>query len=280
MMNKLSQKPGPIGIFDSGYGGLTILEHIRKQLPEYDYIYLGDNARAPYGNRSFEVVYQFTLQAVEKLFEMGCHLVVLACNTASAKALRTIQQKDLEQIDPNRRVLGIIRPTVEAISQKTNTKHIGVLGTSGTIQSKTYDIEISKLEPDIKTVGQACPLWVPLIENNEHTNEGAKFFIKKYIDELTQKDPLIDAIILGCTHYPLMKNEIEKYLPNHIELIPQGEYVASSLKDYLYRHPEMENKCTKNGECKYYTTESTEKFSEAIKLFLNQEVEVKHIILQ
>ncbi|MGL4992815.1 MAG: glutamate racemase [Bacteroidales bacterium] len=279
-MKKLPHKPGPIGIFDSGYGGLTILEHIRKQLPEYDYIYLGDNARAPYGNRSFEVVYQFTLQAVEKLFEMGCHLVILACNTASAKALRSIQQKDLEHIDPQRRVLGIIRPTVEAITQRTQTRHVGVLGTSGTIQSKTYDIEISKLYPDINIVGQACPLWVPLIENNEHTNDGATFFIKKYIGEIINKDPLIDAIILGCTHYPLMKKQIETYLPNNIELIPQGEYVASSLVEYLARHPEMESKCTKEGSCRYYTTESPEKFSEAVKLFLNQEVEVEHIILQ
>lgn len=278
-MKKLPHLPGPIGIFDSGYGGLTILEHIRKQLPQYDYLYLGDNARAPYGNRSFEIVYEFTLQAVERLFEMGCHLVILACNTASAKALRTIQQQNLQQLDPNRRVLGIIRPTVEIIGEKTYTRHIGVLGTSGTIQSHTYEIELHKLQPDIHVVGQPCPLWVPLVENNEFSGEGADYFVQKYLHELLEKDPLIDTIILGCTHYPLLQPKIEQYLPPSIQLLPQGEYVAESLAAYLHRHPEMEVRCTKEGSCRYLTTESTEKFSEAVKLFLNEEVDVEHIIL-
>ena len=236
-MTKIS---GPIGIFDSGYGGLTILEQIRKELPGYDYLYLGDNARTPYGTRSFEVVYRFTLQCVEYLFGQGCQLVILACNTASAKALRTIQQNDLANIDPNRRVLGVIRPTVEEVGKLTKTKHIGLLATSGTVLSDSYPLEIHKIDPDIVVSSEACPLWVPLIENNEHQNEGADYFVKKYIRNLLNQDSQIDSVILGCTHYPLLCNKIARELPEGVKIISQGEIVAGSLADYLQRHPEME----------------------------------------
>lgn len=278
-MKQLSTKAGPIGIFDSGYGGLTIFEYIRKELPQYDYIYLGDNARAPYGSRSFEIVYEFTLQAVTKLFEMGCQLVILACNTASAKALRSIQQNDLQNLDPSRRVLGIIRPTAEIIDELTTSKHVGILGTAGTIQSKTYEMEIAKLFPHIIASGQSCPMWVPLVENNEYNDAGADFFVKKYIDSLLLKDSSIDSIILGCTHYPLLYNKIREYTPEHIKIIPQGTYVASSLKDYLQRHPEIDLKCTKNGVSKFFTTESHEKFQEIGSMFLNQQIEVEQITI-
>ena len=226
MKQHLSHTPGPIGVFDSGYGGLTILNKIREALPEYDYIYLGDNARTPYGTRSFEIVYEFTLQAVNKLFEMGCHLVILACNTASAKALRSIQMNDLPGIDPERRVLGVIRPTVECIGDITQSRHIGVLATAGTIKSESYPLEIHKLFPDIQVSGIACPMWVPLVENNESQNEGADYFIRKYIDQLLSKDPEIDTMILGCTHYPILLPKIQKYTPKHIRIVAQGEYVA------------------------------------------------------
>ncbi|MGL5317359.1 MAG: glutamate racemase [Bacteroidales bacterium] len=278
-MIKLSKEAGPIGIFDSGYGGLTVFEYIRKELPEYDYIYLGDNARAPYGNRSFEIVYEFTLQAVIKLFEMGCQLVILACNTASAKALRSIQQNNLMELDPDRRVLGIIRPTVEVLNQLTQTKHIGILGTAGTIQSQTYELEIHKLSPELHVTGQACPMWVPLVENNEYLNEGADFFVKKYIDEILAKDPQIDTLVLGCTHYPLLYKKIRQYAPEQIQVIPQGAYVAKSLKDYLQRHPEMEERCKKNGMSTFYTTESSEKFAEIGSVFLNESIQVKQITI-
>ncbi|MCS3171880.1 glutamate racemase [Bacteroides thetaiotaomicron] len=280
MKQHLSHTPGPIGVFDSGYGGLTILNKIREALPEYDYVYLGDNARTPYGTRSFEIVYEFTLQAVNKLFEMGCHLVILACNTASAKALRKIQMNDLPGIDPERRVLGVIRPTVECIGGITQSRHIGVLATAGTIKSESYPLEIHKLFPDIQVSGMACPMWVPLVENNESQNEGADYFIRKYIDQSLSKDPEIDTMILGCTHYPILLPKIQEYTPKHIRIVAQGEYVAESLKDYLSRHPEMNAKCTQNGNCLFYTTEAEEKFVESASSFLNQQIDVRRISLE
>ena len=280
MKQHLSHTPGPIGVFDSGYGGLTILDKIREVLPEYDYIYLGDNARAPYGTRSFEVVYEFTRQAVNKLFDMGCHLVILACNTASAKALRSIQMNDLPQIDPARRVLGVIRPTVECVGEISKNQHIGVLATAGTIKSESYPLEIHKLFPEIQVSVTACPMWVSLVENNESQDEGADYFIRKYIDQLLSKDPQIDTVILGCTHFPILLPKIRQYIPDHISVITQGEYVAESLKDYLKRHPEMDAKCTKNGNCQFYTTEAEEKFSESASTFLKQQISVKHITLE
>lgn len=280
MKQELSQKPGAIGVFDSGYGGLTILSKIREALPEYDYIYLGDNARAPYGTRSFEIVYEFTLQAVHKLFELGCHLVILACNTASAKALRNIQINDLPGLDPNRRVLGVIRPTVECIGDITQTRHVGVLATAGTIKSESYPLEIRKLFPDIEVSGEACPMWVSLVENNEARNEGADYFIQKYINNLLRKDRQIDTVILGCTHYPLLLPKIRMFIPDTIRIVAQGEYVAGSLKDYLYRHPEMDRKCTRGGKCSFYTTEAEEKFTESASTFLNREISVQHIALE
>lgn len=276
----LPTSAGPIGVFDSGYGGLTILSKIREQLPQYDFIYLGDNARNPYGTRSFEVVYNFTQQAVNKLFEMGCHLVILACNTASAKALRTIQINDLPKLDPTRRVLGVIRPTVECIGQLTESRHVGVLATVGTIKSNSYPLEIHKLFPDIVVTGQACPLWVPLVENNEADSEGADFFVKKYIDSLLTKDPQIDTVILGCTHYPLLKSKIEQYMPAGIRIVSQGELVATSLQNYLQRHPEIDRKCTQGGRCVYRTTESEDKFTENASTFLKESIRVEHIALE
>lgn len=270
---------GPIGIFDSGYGGLTILHGMRQLLPQYDFLYLGDNARAPYGPRSFDVVYEFTRQAVTRLFDMGCHLVILGCNTASAKALRTIQQNDLPHIDPQRRVLGIIRPTAEIIGKLTTTRHVGVLATEGTIKSESYNLEIKKLYPDIVVSGVACPFWVPLVEYNEADSPGADYFVKKRIDQLMLLDPKIDAIILGCTHYPLLMPKIVKYVNPGIRIIPQGEYVAESLLHYFERHPEIEGKCTKNGSVHYLTTENPEKFKESAQIFLHENVEVKNIIL-
>ncbi|MDR0872583.1 MAG: glutamate racemase [Prevotellaceae bacterium] len=275
----LSPTPGAIGIFDSGYGGLTIFEKIARLLPEYDYIYLGDNARAPYGTRSFDVVYEFTLQSVEKLFEMGCHLVILACNTASAKALRTIQQKDLPHIAPNRRVLGIIRPTVEMLDGLTKSKHVGILGTVGTIQSNSYALEIQKLFPEIKVVGEACPMWVPLVENNEYETAGADFFIKKNIDHLLKNDSQIDTLILACTHFPLLLNKIKQFVSPNINIISQGEIVAESLKQYLQVHPEIEQKCSKNGKRTFYTTEEKQKFAESASVFLKHAVSAKRIAL-
>ena len=280
MKQHLSHTPGPIGVFDSGNGGLPILDKIREVLPEYDYIYLGDNARAPYGTRSFEVVYEFTRQAVNKLFDMGCHLVILACNTASAKALRSIQMNDLPGIDPARRVLGVIRPTVECVGEISKNQHIGVLATAGTIKSESYPLEIHKLFPEIQVSGTACPMWVSLVENNESQDEGADYFIRKYIDQLLSKDPQIDTVILGCTHFPILLPKIRQYIPEHVSVIAQGEYVAESLKDYLKRHPEMDAKCTKNGNCQFYTTEAEEKFSESASTFLKQQISVKHITLE
>ena len=279
MKQKLPSSPGPIGVFDSGYGGLTILSKIREILPEYDYIYLGDNARAPYGTRSFEVVYAFTLQAVTRLFEMGCHLVILACNTASAKALRSIQINDLPHLDSARRVLGVISPTVECIGTITRSRHVGVLATSGTIKSESYPLEIRKLFPDIKVSGEACPLWVSLVENNEAQGDGTDYFIRKYINELLAKDREIDTAILGCTHYPILLPKIQQYMPTGITIVSQGQLVADSLKDYLHRHPEIDIKCTRGGKCTYYTTEAEEKFIESASIFLNEAITVRRIEL-
>lgn len=278
-MTQLPQTPGPIGVFDSGYGGLTILHSIRQLLPEYDYVYLGDNARAPYGTRSFDVVYEFTRQAVIKLFEMGCHLVILGCNTASAKALRTIQQHDLPSLDSNRRVLGVIRPTAEVIGSLTKNRHVGLLATEGTVKSESYQLEIKKFFPDIQVSGIACPFWVPLVEYNEADSPGADYFVKKRLDALAQKDPLIDTIILGCTHYPLLMPKIEKYKRTGVRIVAQGEYVANSLKDYLKRHPEMNVKCTKTGTCRYFTTENPMRFQEQAQVFLHEKIQVNHVDL-
>ena len=276
---QLSKSAGPIGIFDSGYGGLTIYDEIQKLLPQYDYIYLGDNARTPYGTRSFDVVYEFTRQAVRYLFLQGCQLVILACNTASAKALRTIQQVDIPLLDPNRRVLGIIRPTVECIGDATKSRHVGVLATEGTIKSHSYPLEIRKLFPDIEVTGEACPMWVPLVETNEYASDGADYFVKRHVDRLLERDPEIDAIILGCTHYPILLDKIRKYTPESVNLITQGAAVASSLKKYLENHPDMEALCTKGGTTLFCTTEADGKFGDQASLFLNQQIDVKTVTL-
>ena len=268
-----------IGIFDSGYGGLTILNHIRQHLPQYDYLYLGDNARAPYGTRSFDVIYEYTLQAVNYLHQQGCNLIILACNTASAKALRTIQQRD---INPDElRVLGVIRPTVEVVPQRTRTKHIGVLATPGTVASESYVIELLKQDPTLIVTQQSCPMWVPLIEAGEHLGDGANYFVEKYLTELLTRDPLIDTIILGCTHYPLLQPKIEAFLSEnsyHISVVSQGSIVADSFADYLHRHPEF-SQDSKGGTCKYLTTESAAKFSESASLFLSEPITAHHIEL-
>lgn len=272
-------KPGPIGVFDSGYGGLTILSEFQKMLSEYDFCYLGDNSRAPYGSRSFDIIYEFTKQAVEALFDKGCNLAILACNTASAKALRTIQQNDLPKIAPDKRVLGVIRPTAEIVGELSESRHVGVFGTPGTIQSQSYVLEINKLYPDIKVVGEACPMWVPLVEYQEYDKAGADYFVKQHIDNLLTKDPDIDTLILGCTHYPLLADKIRQYLPSDITIISQGKYVAASLKDYLSRHPEMDSVCTRNGKTTYYTTESPQKFSGMAEVFLGKTISVNRISL-
>ncbi len=272
-----------IGVFDSGYGGLTILRSIYEQLPEHDYLYLGDNARNPYGSRSFEVVYRYTLQGVRYLFEQGCKLVILACNTASAKALRTIQQNDLQHIDPDRRVLGVIRPTVEIINQLTLTGHVGILGTQGTVQSESYIIEIHKLFPHIEVVQQACPLWVPLIENNEFNTEGADFFIHRYLSQLYAQDSLIDTLVLGCTHYPLIYDKISRHASeiwhNPVKIVSQGDIVARSLADYLYRHPDIDTPLSTQGMCVYLTTEAQDKFNANAQLFMQQPISAAQIEL-
>lgn len=276
---QLSRSAGPIGVFDSGYGGLTIYDEIKKLLPQYDYIYLGDNARTPYGTRSFDVVYEFTRQAVRYLFQQGCQLVILACNTASAKALRTIQQVDIPSLDPNRRVLGIIRPTVECIGDMTVSRHIGVLATEGTVKSHSYPLEIRKLYPDIEVTGEACPLWVPLVETNEYACEGADYFVKRHVERLLERDPEIDTIILGCTHYPILFEKIRKYTPENVKLVTQGAAVASSLKTYLGNHPQLETLCTKGGTTLFCTTETDGKFGDQASLFLNHPIEVKTVTL-
>lgn len=275
----MEREIGPIGVFDSGFGGLSILREIRKVLPQYDYLFLGDNARAPYGTRSFDLVYEFTLQAVKHLFNQGCQLVILACNTASAKALRTIQQRDLPVLAPDRRVLGVIRPTVERVGDITLTGHVGVFGTPGTIQSRSYNIEINKLHPDFKVYGQACPMWVPLVENRESDGPGADYFVQKYINALLSQCDDIDTVILGCTHYPLLMHKISQYMPQGINVIPQGEIVADSLADYLRRHPEMECRCRRGGNCHYLTTEDADKFNTLAHIFVNESVQAEKIML-
>lgn len=269
----------PIGVFDSGYGGLTVLKEFVKRLPGYDYIYLGDNARAPYGPRSFATVYEYTLQAVKWLFQQGCPLVILACNTASSKALRTIQQNDLSKINGEKRVLGVIRPTVEIVGNYTRSKHIGILGTNGTVQSQSYPIEIEKFFPEIKVYQHACPLWVPLVENNEYASAGADYFIKKDLNDLLNNSHEIDTILLGCTHYPLLLKKIEKFLPKHIKIISQGEIVALSLADYLIRHKALEAKCSKKGQLSFFTTDSTSDFDRHSAVFFGKKVSSQHVDL-
>lgn len=274
----MENKKFPIGVFDSGYGGLTILSAIRKLLPEYDYVYLGDNARSPYGTRSFDVINDFTLQAVRYFFSEGCPLVILACNTASAKALREIQQKYLPTSeDPSRRVLGVIRPTAEVVGNVTETKHIGIMATPGTISAQSYEVELAKLFPDVSVHGQACPMWVPLVEYGESNGEGADFFVQKYLNELLEQDKQIDSIVLACTHYPLLRPKIEQYLPEGITLLSQGELVATSLKDYLHRHPEMNDRLTQGGSIRYLTTECPDKFGDLASIFVDEEVNATRV---
>lgn len=269
--------PGPIGVFDSGYGGLTILKELVTQLPQYDYIYLGDNARSPYGNRSFETVAHYTQQCVQFLFEKGCNLVILACNTASAKALRSIQQNYLPIVAPNKRVLGVLRPTTEIVGNYSNTGHIGILGTTGTIVSESYPIEITKFFPGVKVFQQACPMWVPLVENNEYESDGADYFIKKYLDELLKQSSKIDTIVLGCTHYPLLLKKIEKYLPASIKVLSQSEIIGKSLKEYLTRHLEIERVCLKNASRIFFTSDDPVSFDNMAGIFFGTQVKSRHI---
>ena len=271
---------GPIGVFDSGYGGLTILKDIVNRLPEYDYIYLGDNARAPYGTRSFDIVYEYTLQAVKYLFSQGCQLVILACNTASAKALRNIQLNNFPNIDPARRVLGVIRPTAEWLDSFTKSGVIGILGTPGTIRSHSYDLEIAKLFPEYEVFSHACPMWVPLVEYGEADKPGADYFVKKDIDALLKKSPDIDTIVLACTHYPHLLDKIRQYTPKHINIISQGEIVAKATENYLHRHPEIKQRCTACGNCRFLTTEDPEKFSRIAGLFLGQNITAEKVDLE
>lgn len=273
------KKGSPIGVFDSGFGGLTVLKEIVQQLPQYDYLYLGDNARAPYGNRSFETVYQYTLQCVNWFFQQGCSLVILACNTASAKALRTIQQNDLPQIAPDKRVLGVIRPTAEIIGNFSETQSVGILATNGTVASESYPMEIGKFFPALKVYQEACPMWVPLVENEEYKSHGADFFVKKNLHNIFEKGENIDVILLACTHYPLLKEKIEEYLPIGVKLISQGEIIATSLADYLNRHPEIESRCSKNGQREFYTTDSTADFDNHASLFYGEPVSSRHVEL-
>ncbi|NUM31754.1 MAG: glutamate racemase [Bacteroidetes bacterium] len=268
---------GPIGIFDSGFGGLTILKELVKQIPQYDYIYLGDNARAPYGNRSYQVVTNYTTQCVKALFDLGCNLVILACNTASAKALRTIQQQYLPENFPTKKVLGVLRPTTEIVGNYSKTGNVGILGTSGTISSMSYPIEINHFSPHINVFQQACPMWVPLIENNEHNDNGADYFVKKYLDLLFEQSADIDTIILACTHYPLLIKKIKKYIPAGVKLISQNKIVANSLSNYLYRHPEIEKYCSKNAEIKFYTSDDCLSFDFTANTFFGKKVKSKHL---
>ena len=269
----------PIGVFDSGYGGLTVLKEIVKELPQYDYLYMGDNARAPYGPRSFDTVYHYTLEAVQWFFKQGCELVVLACNTASAKALRTIQQKDLPGIDPDKRVLGVIRPTTEIIGQYSKTGSIGILGTTGTVVSDSYPIEIAKFFPQLKVYQEACPMWVPLIENNEYDKPGADYFVQKHLDHILQASGEIDTLLLACTHYPLLISKIRQFVPDKISIVSQGEIVAKSLAEYLEKHPKMAEKCSKNGEISFFTTDSTTDFDNHAATFFGQAIASKHLDL-
>jgi glutamate racemase len=270
----------PIGVFDSGYGGLTVLKEIISTLPEYDYVYIGDNARTPYGTRSFETVYEYTLQAVKTFFDLGCELVIIACNTASAKALRTIQQKDLAHFGPNKRVLGVIRPSVEEVGLISKSRHVGILGTPGTVNSLSYVIEINKHYPDIQVVQEACPMWVPLVENNQFNNPGGRYFIEHHIANLISKDTAIDTIVLGCTHYPILLPLLQEFIPPTILLLNQGEIVANKLADYLQRHTEIEHKCSKGGTVQYYTTDNPETFNERATVFINQPIHAERIKLK
>lgn len=269
----------PIGIFDSGIGGLTVLKEIVKELPEYDYLYLGDNARTPYGTRSFETIYHYTLECVKYLFSQNCHLVILACNTASAKALRNIQQKNLPVIDPKRRVLGVIRPTAEVIGHHSKTGHVGVLGTTGTISSESYVMEIRKQFPKLTIHQEACPMWVPLVENGEYDKSGADYFVQQHINNILSKDGDIDTLLLACTHYPLLMDKISKYTSDHITIMNQGEIVAKSLSDYLNRHPEIEKKCSKNGTRRFFTTDSAGQFNAHGKEFFGEEIKSEFVHL-
>lgn len=268
-------RSAPIGIFDSGYGGLTVFKHIQELMPQYEYVYLGDNARNPYGTRSFDIVYHYTLEAVEKLFSMGCELVILACNTASAKALRTIQQNDLPRIAPNKRVLGVIRPSVEELGEM-QSQHVGILGTVGTVKSQSYSLEIEKLFPHIKVTEEACPMWVPLVENREFNKSGADYYIQQHIDSILQRGSDIDTLILGCTHYPLLLDKIKTFVPKGITILSQGALVAKKLKLYLDNHPEMEEHCSLKECARFYTTESPERFKESAEIFLNKSITVEH----
>lgn len=270
---------GPIGVFDSGYGGLTVLKEIRERLPEYDFLYLGDNARAPYGSRSFEVIYEYTWQAVQALFDRGCSIVILACNTASAKALRNIQQIKLPELHPDKRVLGVIRPSTEELDKHTKTKHVGILATEGTIRSNSYQIELAKFAPELVVNQHACPMWVPLVENNQFDTPGGIYFIQNDLIQLLGKDPKIDTILLACTHYPILQEQLRRLLPEHIEVLAQGKIVAESLANYLFRHPELAEKCTKHGSVRYLTTESAKDFSEKASLLMNAEIEAEHLTL-
>ena len=273
------QEPGPIGVFDSGYGGLTVLKDIIKVLPQYDYLYLGDNARAPYGNRSFDTVYQYTLQCVQWFFEQGCSLVILACNTASAKALRTIQQQDLPNLAPGKRVLGVIRPTTEIIGKFSETGNVGILATNGTVASQSYPVEIAKFFPQLKVYQEACPMWVPLVENNEYEGHGADFFVRKHIHNIFEKGKMIDVLLLACTHYPLLRKKIGEYVPIGVKLISQGEIVAKSLANYLERHPEMEAQCGRNGTRNFFTTDATEDFDNHASTFFGTDVASRHVAI-
>ena len=275
----MSEKRSPIGVFDSGYGGLTVFREIAKELPEYDYLYLGDNARVPYGTRSFDTVYKYTWECVQHLFDMGCRLVILACNTASAKALRSIQQNNLPQLASVRRVLGVIRPTAEVVGEYSHSRKVGILATPGTVSSGSYVIEIEKFFPDIDVVQEACPMWVPLVENNEFNSPGADYFIQKNLNSILSKSPGLDTLVLACTHYPLLADKIRQFLPDTIKVISQGSLVASSLKDYLKRHPEIDELCSKGGHASFYTTESPENFDEKAAIFLGTKVDSKHLAL-
>lgn len=265
-------KKGPIGIFDSGYGGLTVLKEIVNELPDYDFLYLGDNARSPYGTRSFQTIYDYTLECVKYLFSQDCHLIILACNTASAKALRNIQQQDLPEIDPQRRVLGVIRPTAEVIGNYSGSGHVGVLGTGGTVNSESYVMEIKKQFPELTVVQEACPMWVPLVENGEYDKPGADYFVQQHVERVLAKDPKVDTLLLACTHYPLLMKKIREYTPEHVSVLSQGEIVAESLKDYLNRHPEIDEKCSKGGSRHFLTTDSTEEFDAHGKEFFGKEI--------
>lgn len=273
------QAKSPIGVFDSGYGGLTVLKEIVKQLPAYDYIYLGDNARAPYGPRSFDMVYQYTLECVNWFFKQGCELVILACNTASAKALRSIQQKDLPRIGPSKRVLGVIRPTTEIIGKYSKTGEVGILGTVGTVHSESYPIEIAKFFPEVKVYQEACPMWVPLVENNEYDTPGADYFIQKHLDHLLSASDSIDTLLLACTHYPLLINKIRQFVPPKVKVVSQGEIVASSLAGYLARHPDLATKISKNGQLSFFTTDSTVDFDNHAAIFFGKPVQSQHVDL-